>query len=277
VALRFNPPPGWPVPPGFAPPQGWQPDPSWPPVPPEWPLWIADDAPSGYGLPTAPPVAPYQAYSYGGPPQQTGTTNGMAITSFILGLIGVTLLSIIFGIIGLVQIRRRGQRGKGFAIAGLVLSGLWIVILVAVALGGGISVNAHVGTGGTSSGPITSTKKVNIFSLTVGDCFQNPPASQSVLGVTEVTATPCTVAHNAQVFAQFNATNASYPGASALITEAKAGCQTRTSALDRSQLTKTMTLHFLYPEKGSWAEGRRSITCLVVDSTKDLTSSLLAG
>jgi hypothetical protein len=277
VALRFNPPPGWPVPPGFAPPQGWQPDPSWPPVPPEWPLWVADDSFGGYGLPTAPPVQPYQAYSYGAqPPPQSGT-NGMAITSFILGLVGVTVLSIIFGIIGLIQIKNRGQRGKGFAIAGLILSGLWIVVIVAVILGGGLSVNANVGSGGNSPGPVTSTKQVNIFSLKVGECFQNPPASQSILGVTDVTATPCTVAHNAQVFAQFAATDASYPGAKALIREAQHGCQTRTSALDRSKITSTMSLHFLYPEPGSWSNGRRAITCLVVDSTKDLTSSLLAG
>jgi Domain of unknown function (DUF4190)/Septum formation len=57
VALRFNPPPGWPAPPaGFVPDAGWQPDPSWPPAPPGWQLWVSDDVPgvqaaAGYGLP----------------------------------------------------------------------------------------------------------------------------------------------------------------------------------------------------------------------------------
>ena len=48
-ALRFNPPPGWPVPRlGWAPPPGWQPDPSWPKPPPGWRFWVPDNlAPVG--------------------------------------------------------------------------------------------------------------------------------------------------------------------------------------------------------------------------------------
>jgi hypothetical protein len=43
MAMRFNPPPGWPpVPPGWQPPPGWTPDPSWPPAPHGWPLWVQD-------------------------------------------------------------------------------------------------------------------------------------------------------------------------------------------------------------------------------------------
>jgi hypothetical protein len=197
----------------------------------------------------------------------------MALTSFILGLIGVTLLSIIFGIVGLVQIRRRPQGGKGFAVAGLILSGIWIVIIAAL-IGTGIAVNANRSH---STGGITSPGQVNIFSLQVGDCFQNPSTSPTILGVTNVTAVPCDSAHNAQVFAQFDASDPSYPGSKTLIKEAQRGCSNRTSALDRSKLTSTMTLHFLFPEAASWAAGRRTITCLVVDANPDLTSSLLAG
>lgn len=48
-ALRFNPPPQWPVPRfGWTPPPGWQPDPSWPKPPPGWQLWVPDgQAPVG--------------------------------------------------------------------------------------------------------------------------------------------------------------------------------------------------------------------------------------
>jgi hypothetical protein len=48
-AVRFNPPPGWPVSvAGWTPPPGWQPDPSWPPAPPGWQLWVPDrQAPVG--------------------------------------------------------------------------------------------------------------------------------------------------------------------------------------------------------------------------------------
>lgn len=48
MAIRLNPPPGWPpAPAGWTPPPGWQPDPSWPPPPPGWPLWVDAPAPDG--------------------------------------------------------------------------------------------------------------------------------------------------------------------------------------------------------------------------------------
>ncbi|HEX9032524.1 MAG TPA: DUF4190 domain-containing protein [Streptosporangiaceae bacterium] len=288
MALRFNPPPGWPLPAGFMPPQEWQPDPSWPPVPPEWQLWIDDGTfggayqgvpgmtaplgPQGGSYPPSPGFQPYQAYSQGGPPT-SGGTNGFAIAGFVLGIISAVLLSVIFSIVALVQIRNRPmQRGKGLAIAGLVLSGIWTLVIVVV-----IAVAASSQAHRSANGTITNTGKVSIFSLQVGDCFQNPPESKAILHLSDVTAVPCTTPHDAQVFAQFNATDANFPGTQALVREATRGCRSRISAsLDKSKLTSTMSLHFLFPQAQSWADGRRALTCLVVDSTKDLTTSLLA-
>lgn len=43
-AVRFNPPPGWPLPPReWEPPADWEPDPLWEPPPPGWQLWVPDD------------------------------------------------------------------------------------------------------------------------------------------------------------------------------------------------------------------------------------------
>jgi prepilin-type processing-associated H-X9-DG protein len=66
----------------------------------------------------------------GGPPPKT---SGLAVTSFVLGLfgcLGITgILGLIFGIVALVRITRSGGRlkGKGQAIAGIVLSGIMLV------------------------------------------------------------------------------------------------------------------------------------------------------
>jgi hypothetical protein len=43
--------------------------------------------------------------------------------SFVLGLVGVIVLSVVCGIVALSQ-AKRGGGGRGLAIAGLVLSGL---------------------------------------------------------------------------------------------------------------------------------------------------------
>jgi hypothetical protein len=204
-------------------------------------------------------------------PTKTGT-NGFAITSFIFGLIGGVLLSVIFGAIALSQLRRRQQGGRGFAITGLVLSGVWLLVVVAVIVSG-ILLRANRSS---ATGQISKSGNVSIFSLRVGDCFQNPTGGQ--LSVTNVTAVPCTTAHNAQAFAAFNAADASYPGNTSLLREASQGCRSRVSGnLDRAKLTSTMSLHFLFPEQQSWADGHRRVTCLIVDSATDLTSSLLVA
>jgi hypothetical protein len=68
---------------------------------------------------------------YPGPPASTGT-NGFAITSLIFGILGMVLFSVIFGIVALVQLRTRGQGGRGLAIGGLVASGCWVLGIAAV-------------------------------------------------------------------------------------------------------------------------------------------------
>jgi hypothetical protein len=71
-------------------------------------------------------------YGYPGMAGQYSGTNGLAVASFVLGLLGFLgfplILSAVFGIVALVQIRDRQQRGKGLAIAGLAVSAAWVLL-----------------------------------------------------------------------------------------------------------------------------------------------------
>jgi hypothetical protein len=78
-------------------------------------------------------------------PVPTGT-NGMAVASFVLGLLWLgglgSFLAIIFGVMGRRQTSETGQAGKGLAswglglgIAGLLIMVLWFVVVV-LAVGG---------------------------------------------------------------------------------------------------------------------------------------------
>ncbi len=58
----------------------------------------------------------------------TEKNDGMCIASLVLGLVGVSVLSIIFGIIGLNNVSKNGSKGKGFAIAGITLGGIEILV-----------------------------------------------------------------------------------------------------------------------------------------------------
>ena len=262
MPYRLNPPPGWPpVPDGFVPPPGWQPDPAWPPAPPGWQLWVQDD--------TEAAGAPGVFYTADTP---AAGTNGFAIASFVLGLLGGVLLSVIFGIVALNKLRRRPQRGKGLAIAGLCLSGLWVAGIAAVLAAGSLTAAQRTAT----TGQITKGGHADVFSLRAGDCFQNPSGSQPAQGMTQVTAVPCASLHDAQVIAQLPVPGSAYPGRAAFSAQAQPGCRASIAAVaDRSKLTATMRLLWIYPLPQAWADGHRAISCLIVDSSQDLTSSLL--
>jgi hypothetical protein len=103
----YGPPPGYPAP-GYPPPG--YPPPGYGPPPGSWP---------GYG----PPPGSWPGY---GPPAHF---NGLAITSFVLGLftwwaLGIgSVVAIVLGFVSLDQIRHSNgaQRGRGLAIAGTIL------------------------------------------------------------------------------------------------------------------------------------------------------------
>lgn len=268
---------------------------------PPWPDDLPDDTgdfptrnlrPHARGFPGEPGGFPPAEFGDGPPyplDEPDGPTNGFAVASFVLGLLGIgSILSYVFGVVALRQIRLSGQRGRGLAIAGLALSAMWTLLVIAFVLlnsktppaktpvAGGSTPTASSSSPAASPVPSGSAGTANVFSLVTGECFQNPPASQTVLGITYVTVTPCTKRHNAQVFVEFPATGTSYPGSAALQREADQGCHKRVSrTIVKSKITPTMTLRYLYPLAGSWAQGHRTISCLIVDAKPDLKTSLL--
>jgi Domain of unknown function (DUF4190)/Septum formation len=236
--------------------------------------------------PGGPPGGP------GGPgrrPSAPGRTNPFAVASLILGVLGITVIGaiagIVLGILALGQIRRTGQRGRALAIAGLALSALWLVLIGAYFLfHGGNSASPPPASSGHSSsptpGPSSSAshgpQSTNVFALRPGQCFQNPPASQTVLGITYVTVVSCSTPHNAQAFVQFSATGTSYPGVDALKRQADTGCHARIKKnVQTSKIKSSMTLHYLYPLQSSWTSGHKTITCMIVANKANLKTSLL--
>jgi len=226
----------------------------------------------------------------GAPGPPPGRTNGWAVTAFILGLLGISLLGIIFAIVALRQIGDSRQRGKGLAIAGLALSIIWGAALAVYLVlgssgtpggqsaGGGSHPSASASSPPGSAGSGHDNSQTSVFDLRTGQCFQNPPASQAALGITYVTVVPCTTLHNAQVFVEFPATGSSYPGSTSLKRQANQGCQSRVAKnLETSKITSSMSLHFLYPLSTSWVQGHRTITCRVVVSKTALKASLLVS
>ena len=103
-----------------------------------------------------PPQTPYNPYMQGGqpngqpgwsgsygsvPPEANQKYNGLAIAGFICSFL-VSLLGLILSIVGLNQIKKQGGKGKGLAIAGIIISAAGMVIqviLVIALIVGGVS------------------------------------------------------------------------------------------------------------------------------------------
>jgi hypothetical protein len=97
-------------------------------------------APYGAAPVGAPGGAPYGSGPaggqppYGQPPQQKGT-NGLAVAGLILAIF-MAPVGFILSIIGLVQAGKRGQKGKGLALTGIIVSLILMIgsgVLVALA------------------------------------------------------------------------------------------------------------------------------------------------
>ena len=93
--------------------------------------------------------APY-GYPYGYNAQRLGTS-GMAIASLILGICGflcvTPFVGLGLGIAALSRVKKTGQPGKGMAIAGIVLSSVWIALMILLLATGNFHLNVGNGSG----------------------------------------------------------------------------------------------------------------------------------
>ena len=97
-------------------------------------------------VPPAGSVPP--APSYSAPPQNQGgepPLNTLALVSFI-GSFFISLVGIICGHIALSQIKKTGERGRGFALAGLIIGYVAIaitIIAIIAAVMGAIALSSY--------------------------------------------------------------------------------------------------------------------------------------
>ena len=69
------------------------------------------------------------------PPSWARSVNWMAVASLVASLFGWLcfvgpLFGLIFGFVALNQIKQTGQRGRGMALAGIVLGGILVVLAI---------------------------------------------------------------------------------------------------------------------------------------------------
>ena len=200
------------------------------------------------------------------PPPPSGT-NKLAIVALVTGILGTACFSsIVFGIIAVVQTNKSGQKGRGLAIAGLVISGLWLV-------GGftaGVISAINAGPERNAAGEITDAGEIQVFDLQVGDCIEK------LKGLGEVTRTlqavPCSDLHRAEVYALVPQPDGPFPGDEAVKSKARAGCTAAAGALRVADVPRDAQVHWLQPSEDDWPDHHR-IICMV-ETSSEQTGSL---
>jgi hypothetical protein len=120
--------------------------------------------------------------------------------------------------------------------------------------------------GCTSSG-------TDVFSLEVGDCFQDPDST--VDEIREVEAVDCEEPHDNEVFAVFDLPDGDFPGADAISAASLDGCLERFedfvgTPYPDSELYAT----WLFPTESSWGEDDREVVCVLFADGEQLEGSM---
>ena len=218
-----------------------------------------------YGQPGyAPATSPYGQVM----PASSGKTNGFAIAALVFGAIGGVVLSVIFGIVALTQIKKRGDKGRGMAVAGLALSAVWLLIC-AGALVFIIATDAGKDTPAAVD-PVTTTQSeeepddggtIDVDDLAVGDCVNGLNDSGSTLRT--LPSVQCSEPHEGEVVSIFNLTGSSYPGDDVVEKKAEDQCFDELDSYSPStQEDQTIGIFYLHPTRATWATGDREVICM---------------
>ena len=107
--------------------------------------------------------------------------------------------------------------------------------------------------------------QTSLFDLEVGTCL-NDADTPLAADLTEVPTVPCDQPHDSELYAIVNVEEGIYPGVDDLEQAGRTKCQTVfTDFVGIDFRSSTLDFHFYYPTPSSWAQGDRSIFCLVSD------------
>ncbi|WP_051830979.1 DUF4190 domain-containing protein, partial [Streptomyces novaecaesareae] len=250
--------------------------PSAAPPPPPHPLpaggWASVPPSAQSGYQPGPQPGPQPGHPYALPPAPAqAPTNGFAVGSLVTGLVLVAPVALVFGIVALVQINRRRERGFGMAVTGVVLGTIGTVLL-ALLLGAGDFSSARGGRFGQAPKPPAGS--VHWSDLKVGDCYSSPEGG-SVTGaegdetVYWVRRVACSDPHHGEVAGtvKLPGSNGPYPGEKEARESAGRLCRKVLDdyALDQWAVPDGMDDVYLYPTARNWAAGERYVTCAFED------------
>ncbi|MEJ8643006.1 DUF4190 domain-containing protein [Streptomyces sp. MS1.HAVA.3] len=243
--------------------------------------------PGPYGQPGQ-PGQPYAGGPQGWHAPQSQKTNALAIVAFVMSIVcALPLVPLILGIIALSQIRNRGEKGKGFAVAAIVIHGVTLALsAVLVVLGIAGALDDGPAPKRDTSGQVTDSGSSKVNDIRLGDCFntddnlaeyEDKDGGQASLSVRIV---PCEQPHQGEAYSVFELEEGPYPGTEkvvSIVEEKCAGPALTTYVGKDAKLSDKLEVYYYYPQSSTWILGDREVTCFIGDASGSSTGSVRAG
>ncbi|MFD3544120.1 DUF4190 domain-containing protein [Streptomyces sp. NPDC058655] len=226
----------------------------------------------GTGHSWPPPSLP-QAW---GPPPGPGrqpALNGFALASLLVGLLCLPPLGIVFGVVALVQIQRKRERGRALAITGLALSTCLTALIafaagpVLTAVGDRLDAFSEIAD---AEGELTDEDR-----LRPGDCF-NVPGGDLTGRQPTTYKVDCSEVHHAEVTFAGPFDPAQGAGTRAADLQAEEACWKAQDAyaMDTWALPRHAGMYYFSPSRESWKDGDRLLLCVIGTPEEDQRGSL---
>lgn len=178
--------------------------------------------------------------------------DGWAVAALVTALLGLGPVALVLALVALRRTRSHGTRGRGLAVAALVIGVVELVALIAGVVVVLLLVRAAAPLGVDVDAPRTA----RAGQLVVGHCLQRLPADGDVGTVTVV---PCDQPHEARVVSAFRfADEATWPGQGAADARVARSCQ-----LTDAEAAAGAHLVAWAPTEQSWSRGDRTGLCLL--------------
>ncbi|MFD6229504.1 DUF4190 domain-containing protein [Streptomyces sp. NPDC060232] len=233
-------------------------------------------------IPPSPPPGP--GHRWPPPPPQPGwgpplglgpqppALNGFALASLLAGLLCFPPLGIAFGIAALVQIAKKGDRGKALAVTGLVLSVVMTGVMVFAV--GRLTVAVDGRLDGLSEYTEVEGELRDISELKAGDCF-NVPGGDLFDERPLVYAVDCSRVHHAEVTAS-STVGAADPDSTEADRAAEDACWKAQDeyAMDTWALPEFAEMFYFAPSRESWSQGDRMLLCVIGTTEEEWRGSL---
>ncbi|MFD9976613.1 DUF4190 domain-containing protein [Streptomyces sp. NPDC059017] len=210
---------------------------------------------------------PHPSYPDQPPAPVPATLNAFALTALVTSLLCLAPLGLVFGIVALVQISRRGQRGKGLAIAGVAVSGT--VLLLAGLAAAVVDFRVWTPPARDAVGGVAEPGWTTFHSIKPGDCFTPrsglPGRDAPPMPGADVRLVPCDAPHRGEVYATFQLPDQDRaPGRNEVTVIARPQCAKL--FLDYTAdptASGPLQTYFFYPDERGWAAGQRGVLCWV--------------